>query len=203
MSFWDEVGQDARRPWNNPIGAITGIDPVADLLWPRDIPYDEAAANALVDMDRAAWGRFMSEVYPSLQEQMKNLGKDRSLIEQATKDTEQGFKTARQTRGLANARRGVNLSADQTKAMNKSDSMGKALAMVANKNNARLAQKDRNQQHAMQLASVGNTIRNIAGRNLASASGLSSSRYSQEVQDQANQTATNTSALATVAAAFI
>lgn len=153
------------------------------------------AANSLLQGDvadeiRNSFQDFITNNEASIQQQLDSLN-DNSIVTDALADNDKlaGRSLARRTSG--NARFGLGMTEAQRKSIERLSSLNQSKTKTGNVNNARLAQRDRNENVALGLSQNASTIRGQGLDNLLSAVGLSSARTAQSNASSAAATAGN------------
>lgn len=145
--------------------------------------------------------KFSKNVMPLLQQQIDSLD-DNSMITQAIDDSRESKEMSAGMQKRNAARYGLGMSGNQRRALTKQRKQGLATNMAGNENNARLAQKDRNENVALGLATMGNNYRQQGMDDMMQAVGIGSNRAQANAQSasQARQSNMGTAAsLATLA----
>lgn len=154
---------------------------------------------------RSDWDNFVKNYTPLLQQQLASLN-DNTLVKRAISDSADSATNTAATTARNQARYGVgNLSPTQQTAMKKRMAFDNSLRTSTNVNNARLEQRDRNENTALALAQQGNAIKDMAMDNMLQSVGIASNRSmaNRQAAQQAQQANQQTAATAATIIASI
>ncbi len=124
---------------------------------------------------------FVSNVMPLVQQQIGSLD-DNSIVRSAIRDTQGNAEMAEGMQKRNTARYGLGMSPAQRKALAKQRKQDAAANTAGAQNNARLVQKDRNENVALGLASMGNNYRQQGMDDMMNAVGIGSNRAMANAQ---------------------
>jgi hypothetical protein len=114
---------------------------------------------------------------------------DTSALDNIAGDTAQSAADVAAANARNRGRYGVNLSAQQTTAMNKAQGLGTAVGQAQNFNQTRLGLKERNQNLLKQKIGLGRGILGISQQAGATATGIENAQAVQQAQAAAQQSA--------------
>lgn len=124
---------------------------------------------------RSDWDKFVGGYSPLLEAQQASIN-DNSLVGRAESDAGAVTERAAGIQSRALARRGISIGGAQASMMQKAQGLAAATTTANNINNARLEQRDRNEQTAADIANFGADVRNQAMDNMLNGAGIASSR---------------------------
>lgn len=140
------------------------------------------AERAVAGEYRRDFDDFVANVMPLVNQQISSLD-DNSMVTQAIDDNRQNAQMSADIQKRNASRVGLGYSSPaQKQALNRQRKRNLAANMAGNENNARLAQKDRNENVALGLATMGNNYRQQGLDDMMNAVGIGSNRAQSNAQ---------------------